>query len=80
MRTLLSMLKPECFQDSRFRAKFSFRSSWSTSSLMTRRRKTSIIDCSPENGMKKKVPSSSKPPSRTMAWKCGLNLNWSPKL
>jgi len=32
MRTLLSMLKPECFQDRRFRAKSSFRSSWPTRS------------------------------------------------
>jgi len=41
MRTLLSMLKPECFQHRRFRANYSFRSLRSTSSLITRRRKTS---------------------------------------
>jgi hypothetical protein len=51
MRTLLSMLNPECFRDRRFRAKSSVRSLRSTRSLMTRRRKTSTIDWSPENGM-----------------------------
>ena len=78
IRTLLSMLNPECFQDRRFRAKSSFRSLRSTRSVMTRRRKTSTIDWSPENGMKKNVPSSSNPPSRTTAWKCGFHRSISP--
>ncbi len=71
-RTESSMLNPELRQDSRFCANSAESSCFSTRSQITRRRKTSVIACTPANGTQAKVPASSKPPSQHKAVVVGI--------
>jgi hypothetical protein len=76
--TLLSIEKPEFFQDNRFPAKSLFISLFSSKCLIQVRRNNSVISFVLDTGRQAKLPSSSKPPSHKSPCQCRFHLAKSP--